>query len=110
MFGREIEWLGAVMLRVPQINVASPAVVSLEVHEGGVRLDGVKLLADIRVTMRTAAETKILAESLGLVAFYRGEIIDDEIFSLWQGLVPVEGETMPLGVEVAAYESAGVAS
>ena len=110
MFGREIEWLGAVMLRVPQINVASPAVVSLEVHEGGVRLDGVKLLGEIRVTMRTAAEAKVLAESLGLIAFYQGEIIEDEVFTMWQGLVPVEGETAPLGVEVAAFEAAGVAS
>ncbi|MFE6506392.1 hypothetical protein ACFVDI_09620 [Nocardioides sp. NPDC057767] len=103
----ELEFLGNVMERLPQIDVQSPGLVSLEILEDGSTLDGKRLLAEVRVTMRTLGEAQTLADALGLTGHYRGPIIDGQIMHDYIGLVDRATDS-PIDVSVVAYETAEV--
>lgn len=99
----ELEFLGSVMERLPQIDVRSPGLVSLEVLEDGSTFGGRRLLADVRVTMRTITEAQTLADALGLTGHYRGPVIDGQVMHDWVGLVDNTTDR-PIDVSVVAYE------
>ena len=100
-----LEFLGSVMERLPQIDVRSPGLVSLEVLEGGTALGGRRLLADVRATMRTIDEAQALADALGLTGHYQGPVIDGQVMHDWVGLVD-HATDRPIDVSVVAYEPA----
>lgn len=101
----DLEFLGSVMERLPQIDVRSPGLVSLEILEDGSTFGGKRLLADVRVTMRTITEAQTLADALGLTGHYQGPVIDGQVMHDWVGLVD-HATDRPIDVSVVAYEHA----
>ncbi|MEU6133401.1 hypothetical protein [Nocardioides sp. NPDC047086] len=100
----ELEFLGNVMERLPQIDVQSPGLVSLEILEDGSTLGGKRLLAEVRVTMRTIDEAQVLADALGLTGHYVGPVIDGQVMHDYIGLVDHATDS-PIDISVVAYET-----
>lgn len=110
MLARELQAVASLMARVPDTYAGCGRFMAVEVMNGGVRLDGQKLLADIRVTVPTVAEAKETAEFFGLEPYEQGRPItaDDgtvHAWWLWQGLAYVEGEPSPVELEIVALDT-----
>jgi hypothetical protein len=110
MLTRELQVVASLMARVPDTYAGCRRLLAVDVINGGTRLDGVELLADIRVTVPTVAQAKEGAELIGLDPKEQGRPIrsaDGTIAFrlLWQGLVYVEDESSPVELEVVAFDT-----
>ncbi|EGD45055.1 hypothetical protein NBCG_00591 [Nocardioidaceae bacterium Broad-1] len=110
MLARELQAVASLMARVPDTHAGCRRMIAVEVINGGTRLDGLELGADIRVTVPTVAQAKELAEFFGLEPYEQGRPIRDTdgtvvAFWLWQGLTHVEGEANPVELEIVALDT-----
>ncbi len=110
MLVRELQAVASLMAKVPDTYAGCRRMVAVEVINGGTRLDGVELLADVRVTVPTVAQAKEVAEFFGLEPYENGQPItaDDGTIvfrMLWQGLVHVDGESSPVELEIVAFDT-----
>lgn len=115
MLARELQAVASLMAKVPDTYAGCRRMIAVEVINGGVRLDGLELLADIRVTVPSVAQAKEVAEFFGLEPYEQGTpLVDTDgtavAWWLWQGLTDIEGEPKPVELEIVALDTWTVVS